>query len=286
MAADKVLDEHKGIAKRPVQGRPGEMHDDGGEGAPPLKALQQTIGNQAVQRFIQRRTGVLKGKEQVPHPMQTGTGKTEAAPEEVGILARSQLAEPGAAVAIQRRGGPAKVATIVGTALAGVSILPSHINGVNGGLVYTSDQVTYPKDLEQVDLRAPEHTRRAACFFSKGLLENDSTMFIMHGNFGRDSKGRLIMANVYIDLESTTTYSGSELSFNARAMQTPYGTPDSPKIRFVCYGRFNPAGSGDCSYRVELEVNQSGFVKVVKAQKVSGQGDLRDRSPYGFTLVI
>jgi hypothetical protein len=57
MAQDKALDEHKVIVKKPVEGRPGEMHDSGGEMSTPFTVLQQTVGNQAVQRLLAPRSG-------------------------------------------------------------------------------------------------------------------------------------------------------------------------------------------------------------------------------------
>jgi hypothetical protein len=57
MAQDKALDEHKVIVKRPIEGHPGQVYDGGSETAPPMTVLQQTIGNQAVQRLLAQRSG-------------------------------------------------------------------------------------------------------------------------------------------------------------------------------------------------------------------------------------
>jgi hypothetical protein len=55
MPQDKALDEHKIITKKPVEAYPVEAHDGGAEPATPLTALQQTVGNQAVQRLLAQR---------------------------------------------------------------------------------------------------------------------------------------------------------------------------------------------------------------------------------------
>lgn len=58
MAQNKILlDEHKVITKTPVESDPGKVHDGGGETAPPLTLLQQTVGNRAVQRLLAQRSG-------------------------------------------------------------------------------------------------------------------------------------------------------------------------------------------------------------------------------------
>jgi hypothetical protein len=95
------------------------------------------------------------------------------------------------------------------------------------------------------------------------------------------------MANVIVDLGPTTTYSQSELSFNCRTLKNPYGRPEDPRIRIVCTGRFDPAGSGDVQYRAVCEVNQHGDVKCLELELVNGEATLMDKSEYfGFMLYV
>jgi len=194
------------------------------------------------------------------------------------------------AVPVQRQGGPAEVAIgVAGLVLGGISIVQAAIQGSQGGLSYSSDQITYPRELERVgDARAK--SREAAYFFSAGIFFNNETSFKVHGDFSDSyepaNRSNRVMANVYIDLDETTSYSQSLLTFNARALQTPYGTPEDPKVRFVCTGRFDPAGPGDCSYRVVLEVDQHCYVKAVETQITMGEGNLRGYETIGFGLIV
>jgi len=178
---------------------------------------------------------------------------------------------------------------VAGLVLGGTSIVQAAIQGSQGGLSYSSDQITYPRELERVgDARAK--SERAAYFFSVGMFFDNKTRFKVHGDFSDSrepaNRSNRVMANVYIDLDETTSYSQSLLTFNARALQTPYGTPEDPKVRFVCTGRFDPAGPGDCSYRVVLEVDQHCNVEAVETQITMGEGDLTGYKHTGFTLFV
>lgn len=184
---------------------------------------------------------------------------------------------------VQRDGGATAAAT--GLALAGLGLVQNQVNTAQGNLSYSSDQITYPKDLNLVESTARPIAQKAAYFFSPGAFSDNKTTFMLHGNFS-DRSGSPVMANVYIDLDETTTYSHSALSFNAKAHQTPYGTPENPKIRFTCTGRFDPAGIGDCSYRVVLEVNKYGHVSCVEHKIINGKGSLIAGSVTGFSLIV
>ncbi len=189
------------------------------------------------------------------------------------------------AVPVQRQTG----VEIAGLVLGGISIVQAAIQGSQGGLSYTSDQITYPRELERVG-NARSKSETAAYFFSAGMFTDNETRFKVHGDFSdsyeRANRSNRVMANVYIDLDETTSYSQSLLTFNARALQTPYGTPEDPKVRFVCSGRFDPAGPGDCSYRVVLEVDQHCKVNTVESQITNGEGNLQGYEYTGFTLFI
>jgi hypothetical protein len=174
---------------------------------------------------------------------------------------------------------PITAVEAIGLAMGGTSILQSQINEAPGGLSYESDQISYPSEQKQVPPGAREVSVRAAEFFSPGRFVDNHTVFNLHGVFAKGT-----MANVYIDLAETTTYAKSELSFKAVAMQTAYGTPEDPQLRFVCTGRFDPAGPGDASYRAGLEVDQTGSVNCIDFTFTNGEGEQTQRPGRGFHL--
>ena len=196
-----------------------------------------------------------------------------------GVIQRVAPAVVGAAGALEA----------AGVALSGVSVVQDRLASTQGGLSYSSDQITYPRDLERVGATKPVN-RTVATFTSIGMFTDNETEFSLHGDFSDSyetaTTSNRTMANVYIEIENTTTYSQSLLTFSARALATPYGTPQDPKIRFVCTGRFDPAGSGDCSYYVVLEINQHGHAHAVEGRITSGTGDLNLYGMSGFTLWI
>lgn len=179
---------------------------------------------------------------------------------------------------IQRDAGA--TAGVIGAGLAAVGILQNQVNYTSNNLTYSSDQVTYPKDLPMVPGSTKSIKTEIAHFFSSGLAFDNDTTFNLCGDFGPKT-----MANVRIELANTTTYYTSALSFTAKALQTPYGTPEDPKIRFTCSGRFDPAGIGDCSYYVVLEVDQNGVVTPIEVTITNGSGDLT-ATLGGFDLTI
>lgn len=219
------------------------------------------------------------------------TGASPAAPIQRQAEGREaaplQTPSDSSALPVQRQALEAvEVAAVV---LGGIGIVQTAIQGSQGGLSYTSDQITYPKELERVG-SAESRSSDAAYFFSSGIFTDNKTRFRVHGDFSdsyeQPNRSNRVMANVYIDLAETTTYSQSLLTFNARALQTPYGTPEDPKVRFVCSGRFDPAGPGDCSYRVVLEIDQHCTVNAVETQITNGEGNLMNLSPIGFGLIV
>jgi hypothetical protein len=234
------------------------------------------------------------GKQLLAHELthvvqQTGGDKLTSQSENV-IQNKLSVSSTSSGEQVQRDGG---ASAAVGLALSGLAIAQSQINGVAGGLSYKSDQVTYPNGLSQVPATAREIEGQAAEFYSYGTFVDNKTKFKLHGTFGtktektpQGEQTTPVMANVYIDLAETTSYSKSELSFEAKAMSTPYGTPTNPKIRFVCSGRFDPAGFGDCNYRVVLEVDKHGNVACIDKKITSGKGKVTDYSPIGFKLTV
>lgn len=57
MAQDMILDESRAPARRPVEGRMDETRDSDQQVSAPWVVLQQTVGNQAVQRLLAQRNG-------------------------------------------------------------------------------------------------------------------------------------------------------------------------------------------------------------------------------------
>jgi hypothetical protein len=183
---------------------------------------------------------------------------------------------------IQRDGGVTTALAAAEVGLAALGIIQNQVSSSNGGLSYTSDQVTYPKDLNMVPGSTTPIDTTIATFASEGWFTADhDTQFNLKGDFGLG-----IMANVRIDLEGTTSYSKSDLNFNAKALQTPYGTLADPRIRFVCSGKFDPVGFGDCSYSSTLEINQFGKIKVLENRITNGEGYLFGGIGGGFRLRI
>jgi hypothetical protein len=188
---------------------------------------------------------------------------------------------------IQRDGGA--TAAAAGLGLAGLGLLQNQVNNPGEGLSYTSDQVTYPKELQRVG-QTTRVNKTIARFRSFGAFSDNVTDFNLDGEFSKsyekNNGTNRTMANVNIDLANTTSYSSSRLTFQAKALQTPYGTPENPKIRFVCSGRFDPVGIGDCNYRVVLEIDQHGNAYCIEQSITSGKGDLSTIGSSGFMLFV
>jgi hypothetical protein len=262
-----TVDDVVGRAHAPTDRTPGDapfveaLSQMDAEGrAAVITRLQQTRGNRYVQRLAKRlSTGLSQGQIQ--------------------------------------RGDPATVIGVIGLVMGGVAIAQSQANNVVGNLTYDCDQMSYPDavDIAGVDLK-PKH-RKAAEFFSKGVWSDNHTIFKLHGDFSdtdepvkSDKDGRVtnrILKNVYIDLATTTTYDKSDLSFKAKGLKNPYGKPEDPRLRFVCSGRFNPLGSGDCVYRAVLEVDQHGNVNCLSFGVASGELERVEWPPNdGFKVVV
>jgi hypothetical protein len=209
------------------------------------------------------------------------------AEQRAGTLARLQATAGNAAVArlMARPEGPTLArdgGVVAGLVLGGVAIVQSQINASNGGLSYTSDQITYPKDQPRAEGLTHKEIP-VAHFLSTGTVMDNDTMFKLYGDFASLPGQSPVMANVYVDLASTTTYYTSALSFKATALQTAYGTAERPTIRFLCTGRFDPAGQGDTMYRVVIEVGHTGTVGIVSKEIVNGDGTIHDMVP-GFEV--
>jgi hypothetical protein len=172
---------------------------------------------------------------------------------------------------------------VAGLVLGAVAIVQSQVNASNGGLTYSSDQITYPKDASRIEgLVHKEYD--IARFLSTGTFVDNDTTFRLYGDFTAHDEETPTMANVYIDLAKTTTYYTSALTFKAVALQTAYGSASDPRIRFVCSGRFDPAGQGDTTYRVVIEIDKMGRSSVVSKEIVNGDGQIINKHP-GFQVI-
>src|ERR1035437_5340155 len=99
-----------------------------------------------------------------------------------------------------------------GLALKAISVLKDFISKGQGGLNYTSDQITYPNDLGQVPGDVYSKTRQVTFIHKTGsLYASDEITFVMHGEFRAydqpiendpNSIVMPVMANVYVDLDS------------------------------------------------------------------------------------
>ena len=176
-----------------------------------------------------------------------------------------------------------------------VSVLKDMVNQGQGGITYTSDQITYPSDLDNVADAVTGRQTVAYIYKNGSFYEDDAITFMLHGEFRAfeqlvegdpSSITTPIMANVYVDLESSKKAGLTELEIHFNAMQKAYGRDEDPRIRFVCNGRYDPAGSGDTRFRVVLEVDQNANVTVIESQVTGGDGVLQDNSPNGFSLTV
>jgi hypothetical protein len=176
-----------------------------------------------------------------------------------------------------------------------IAVSSDYVKGGSGGLVHSSDMITYPKDLVQVG-DAYAKTNAAAYIGKHGYVYTDSVNFDLHGDFRAYDQQILddpnsivwpVMANVNITLGSLSDMSSkSELSIAFKAMATAYGTPEDPRLRFLCEGHYDPALTGDTRFRVVLEIDQNASVNVIEQEITMGDGVLADESPHGFSLRI
>ena len=226
-----------------------------------IMRMQQNVGNRYVQRMIK------KGTSSAP-------------------IAHAVEGSP-----VQRI-DPVSAAGVASAVFGAVGLVQNQVNTATGGLTYSSDQITYPNGLPRVG-NATAVNKKVAEFSSPGVISSSKTVFNLHGDFSNSNNppsadsppNNRFMANVYIDMDNTTTYSGgssgSTLSFSARALTTPYGTPADPRIRFVCTGRFDPVGPGDVQYRVVLEVDQFGNANVIEHQFTNDEATLGFSGNFG-----
>ncbi len=187
-----------------------------------------------------------------------------------------------------------------GIALQAISVLKDFVSKGQGGLTYSSDQITYPKDLAQVPEDASPKTQAVASIGKLGsLYASDNITFLVHGDFRaydqtiEDDPNSIVtpvMANVYIDLDSSEKAGLTELEIKFSALQVPYGTGQDPRIRFLCEGHYDPAGTGDLRFRAVVEIDQNANVNCVAgddAPKITGgDGEINDDSPNGFDVTI
>ena len=176
-----------------------------------------------------------------------------------------------------------------------IKVEHDYMSSGSGGLVYSSDMVTYPRDLQRVDDAYPK-TNQVAYFGKQGYVYTDKVWFELHGEFrpfeqliegDPNSITMPVMANVYITLAQFSDMSSkSELSISFKAMDTAYGTAEDPRIRFLCEGHYDPALTGDTRFRAVLEVDQNANVNVIEYGITMGDGVLSNESPSGFALRI
>jgi hypothetical protein len=180
-------------------------------------------------------------------------------------------------------------------ALKAISIVPNIISKGQDGVSYTSDQITYPSDLAAVpDDAYPKIGSVAGIGKFGSLYHGDSIEFNLHGEFrpydqliedDPNSVVTPIMANVYVDLYSSEKAGSSELEIHFTALKTPYGTAKDPRIRFLCEGHYDPAGTGDLRFRAVVEIDQNANVNVVEGPQITGgEGEVHDYSPNGFSV--
>lgn len=187
-----------------------------------------------------------------------------------------------------------------GFVLKALSFVKDFVSKGQGGLTYISDQVKYPGDLAQVPDDAVLKTQQVAYIHKLGsLYASDDITFFVHGNFRaysqsiEDDPNSIVMpvlANVYVDLEDSQKAELTELEIHFTALETPYGTAQDPRIRFLCEGHYDPAGSGDARFRAVVEIDQNANVNCVgdddHPKITGGDGAINDDSPNGFGVTI
>jgi hypothetical protein len=157
-----------------------------------------------------------------------------------------------------------------------------------GGLVWESSQATFPGvDLIEVELESFES--EAALFVCRGDFSLIETLFVARGRMGwmeHEGEWVWVMADIRIELERTSDYDVSALSFKAVASDRFHGKPDDPRIQFSCHGEFDPSGYGSCGYRATVEIDGWGQVTLVEHDVTQGSGNLYDRGTKGFGLEV
>jgi hypothetical protein len=179
--------------------------------------------------------------------------------------------------------------------LKGINVVRDFSAKSQSGLTWTSDQITYPHDLGQVPDDAYPHSKTVAYFYKEAsLFAGDRIAWGMHGNFrpffqlvegDPNSITPPVIANVYVGLDSVDKADRSELEIHFKALETPYGTPEDPRIRFLCEGHYDAAGTGECTFRAVVEIDANANVTCVEGPQITGgEGQISDSSPNGFYL--
>jgi hypothetical protein len=177
-----------------------------------------------------------------------------------------------------------------------LNVLRDLTSDSQAGVSYTSDQVTYPHDLERVPEDAYSREQAALYVHKQGYAYRDDRIsFAVRGNFrafdqlivGDPNSVTLpVMANVDMYLNGIEKAGLTTLEVRFSADTTPYGTADDPKIHFRCEGHYDAAGSGDTRFTAILEVDQHANVNVVGAHVTGGDGQIADNSPAGLSVGI
>jgi hypothetical protein len=157
-----------------------------------------------------------------------------------------------------------------------------------GGLVWESSQATFPEvDLIEVELEPFE--TEAAHFVCRGDFSLINTLFVARGRMGwleHEGEWVWVMSDIRIELEQTSDYDISALSFKAVASDKFHGNPDDPRILFYCHGEFDPSGYGSCGFRATVEIDGWGQVTFVDGEVTQGSGNLFGRGTKGFGLEV
>jgi hypothetical protein len=177
-----------------------------------------------------------------------------------------------------------------------LSVLRDLTSDSQSGVSYSSDQVTYPHDLDRVPEDAYAREQTALYVHKQGYAyRDDQISFAVRGSFRAFDQLILgdpasitvpVMANVDVYLNGVDKAGLSTLEVRFSADATPYGTAEDPRIRFRCEGHYDPAGAGDTRFTAVLEVDQHANVNIVAAQVTGGDGQLGDNSPAGLSLAI
>jgi hypothetical protein len=177
-----------------------------------------------------------------------------------------------------------------------VEVLSKMSSRAQDGIVWSSQQITYPRDLGRVDDDVFPRTQLVLSIFNNSpFFEDDEIEFYVKGDFRAYEQLILndpnsivtpVMANVRIELDSVKKSGSTKLDVSFTALETSFGTAEDPRIRFECNGHYDPAGDGDTKFNAMIEIDQQANVTVVSTRVVGGDGELGDNSPKGFTLRI
>jgi hypothetical protein len=199
----------------------------------------------------------------------------------------SYMLTPVSSPVLQRQVGAGAVAGLV---LSTIGVGKSFMPPSEGGLSYSSGQITYHEELGRIGVRLKNKTPLAAVFWSNRLTGDCRTTFCLHGDFSDSNEpataSNRVMANVFIALDKTTTYPYSKLSFTAVPLEHAYGEAQDPRIRFKCEGWFDPLGSGEAGYFAVLEVDQHANVNCVEFRLTNGEAIHYENTNQGIEIEI